>query len=34
MLIQEQETPGIVPFFWKDQPQDDDLPAMIRIGTM
>jgi hypothetical protein len=32
-LIQEQETLGIVPFFWKDEPQDDeDCRAILRLS--
>jgi transposase len=31
-LIQEQETLGIVPVFWKDEEEDDDEPAILSIA--
>jgi transposase len=30
-LIQEQETLGIAPVFWKDEPQQDDAPAILPL---
>ena len=33
-LIQEQETPGIIPVFWKDEPKvgRSDVLPMVRSG--
>jgi hypothetical protein len=32
-LIMEQEVLGIIPFFWKDEPQDDDdCRAILRLS--
>jgi len=32
-LIQEQETLGIIPIFWKDEAQSIDDPAILRLPT-
>ena len=30
-VIQEQEVLGIIPIFWKDEPQEADDPAILRL---